>query len=111
MAEIYKLNLQYRNKAKSTNILTFPNYNLKEEQKILEQLPEIDLGNIIASYQNIEKEAKEQNKLFTDHLTHLIIHSLLHLVNFDHQNINEQQVMEDIEIKTLNKINIKNPYI
>ena len=102
---IRKINKEYRNCDKATNVLSFPLYekelfNLKEEY--------ILLGDIVLSYDTIKNESI--NITFEDHLTHLIIHSILHLFGFDHIEDKEAEEMEKIEIDILKKMNIANPY-
>lgn len=114
--KIQELNKNYRNKNKATNVLSFP---LLDSKKIKNgNLQKLDLnnellvlGDIILSYKTIKKEAEEQNKNFDDHLTHLLIHSLLHLIGFDHENSKDAKIMEGLEIKILSKMKIKNPYL
>ena len=100
---ITKLNKNYRNKDKDTNVLSFHNYNLLTEN-ITEK--EIDLGDIIISYQQIRIEVKEQNKKLENHLLHLITHGILHLIGYDHIKDDEAEIMEELEKKNLEKINI-----
>ncbi len=69
------------------------------------------LGDIIISYQTVKKESLAQKKKFRDHLTHLILHSILHLIGFDHEDEAMATKMEALEVKILKKIGISNPYI
>tara|TARA_R110002050_G_scaffold8396_5_gene30811 strand:- start:905 stop:1390 length:486 start_codon:yes stop_codon:yes gene_type:complete len=104
-AEIQKLNKDYRDKDKPTNVLSFPNEPLsdKPDRQIL-------LGDIIFSIDTIEKEANEQGKLFADHLSHLTIHGFLHLLGYDHIDQEQAQQMESQEIKILSLLGMHNPY-
>lgn len=102
---IRKINKEYRNCNKATNVLSFPLYekelfNLKDNY--------ILIGDIILSYDTIKNESVDIT--FKDHLTHLIIHSILHLFGFDHIEDKEAEEMERIEIDILKKMNINNPY-
>lgn len=111
--EITKLNNKFRQKNNATNVLSFPSFDKNEINKI--DLTKSDgnyifLGDIILSYDKIEQESKEQNKKFTSHLTHLILHSILHLLGFDHIDDEEAKIMENMEIEILKKLNISNPY-
>ena len=117
--QIKELNQSYRQKDKATNVLSFPlldckkikNGNLANLDLANNKIAnEIILGDIALSYQTICQEALQQNKTFDHHLTHLIIHSLLHLIGFDHQRISEAKIMEELEIRILADLNIKNPY-
>ena len=114
--QIRELNKNYRQQDKPTNVLSFP---LLDCQKIkngnLENLnlasKHLALGDIVIAYQTVLREATEQNKTFENHLTHLIIHSLLHLIAFDHQEETDAKIMEGLEIMILEGMNITNPYI
>ena len=108
--EIQEINKNYRNVDKPTNVLSFPLFE-KEFTKAYKTLPYISLGDIILSIETIKKESEEQNKTFNDHLTHLIVHSILHLFGFDHIEDKEADVMENLEIKILEKLSIQNPYL
>ena len=96
--EIRELNKQFRGKNKPTNVLSFPN----EEEP---------LGDVILSYDTIEREAEEQGKTFRDHAAHLIVHGVLHLLGFDHENARDAKKMEAIEVKLLSELGISNPYL
>ncbi|WP_410526096.1 rRNA maturation RNase YbeY [Rickettsia endosymbiont of Ceutorhynchus obstrictus] len=73
-------------------------------------LPYMYLGDIAFGYEVIYTEALEQKKTFENHFIHLLIHSILHLIGFDHQNDEEANIMENLEIKILNYFNISSPY-
>lgn len=112
--QIRKINKLYRGKDKSTNILSFPAFDLtkKLDPKSLAKTHDyIFLGDIVISLENIRKEIKESDsKTFDSHLTHLILHSILHLIGFDHHKNKDAKEMEELEIKILKSLNIKNPY-
>lgn len=99
--EIQELNKKWRQQDKATNVLSFPAAPAKFNNI---------LGDIIFAYETILSEAIAQDKNFYHHLTHLFIHGLLHLLNFDHQNEKDASEMENLEINILNKLKIKNPY-
>jgi len=112
-SEIQSLNKDYRQKDTPTNILSFESGYPLEGTKNDANAPEhIPLGDLVLSYDTLKKEAQAQNKTFQDHLTHLLIHGLLHLFGFDHENDQEAEKMECLEITILDKcFHIKNPYI
>ncbi len=99
-ASIRALNRNYRSKDKPTNILSFPTI----------EAPGL-LGDIILARETIIAEAQRADKRLPDHLTHLIIHGLLHLLGYDHIQAQEADIMEAIEIKALAKLGIANPYV
>jgi len=99
MEEIRELNCRFRNVDKPTNVLSFPNDG-------------IFLGDIVLCYDVIRNEALEQNKMFDSHMIHLIIHSILHLLGYDHISEDEAVEMENLEIKILSEVfGIDNPYL
>lgn len=109
--EIQNLNKEYRQKDKPTNVLSFPATNpqdLGNDNLITHEF--VALGDIILAFETIKSESKKQNKNFNDHLTHLVIHSILHLIGYDHMSQNEAEEMEKLEIDLLQKLAIDNPY-
>ena len=99
--EIKELNRRFLNKNKTTNVLSFPS-----DPKFYEDL----LGEIAICPFVIKEESIVQGKKEHDHLIHLIIHSVLHLLGYDHVDSKSAKVMERIEINTLKKLGIANPY-
>ncbi len=97
-AFIQNLNKEYRGKDKPTNVLSFP------------QGEPFSLGDIILARETITREAEDQKKSFDDHLSHLTVHGILHLLGFDHEEESEAEEMEALEIEILEKMGLKNPY-
>ena len=97
--EISKLNGQYRGQNKPTNVLSFP-CDLEHEI----------LGDIVIAIDVVEREAADQKKEFFDHFRHLVVHSMLHLLGYDHITDEEAQIMESLEIEILESLSISNPY-
>ena len=100
--EIQKLNLTFLKKDKPTNVLSFPSPATDLNQDLL--------GDIAICIDIIKKESLEQGKEAADHLIHIILHSVLHLVGYDHEDEASANKMELLEISTLKKIGIANPY-
>ena len=95
---------KFNNINKSTDVLTFVsnhNFNNKKEEKYCD---------IIFSIETILYDAKKNNINFYNHLTHLIIHSFLHINNYVHNKIKDYLVMRNIEIHVLKQLGINNPY-
>jgi probable rRNA maturation factor len=114
--QIQELNKNYRQKDQPTNVLSFPMLNGEEiKNGDLSKLEALDdclvLGDIVISYQTILRESEEQKKDFDHHLTHLLVHSLLHLIGFDHIDEDDAKIMEDLEIEVLHEVGIDNPYL
>ncbi len=110
-AEIQDLNKEYRQKDTPTNVLSFESGYSLDLQKGDQAPAPIPLGDLVLSYETLKKEAEFQHKSFQDHLTHLLIHGLLHLFGFDHEDESEADEMEHLEINILDKeFHIKSPY-
>ena len=103
--KVTKLNKKFRNKFKDTDVLTFvSNISNKELGKIF-------YCDIFFSIDTIENFIKKNNVKLYDHLNHLLIHSFLHINGYDHKNSLQFKKMKKEEIKILNKIGLKNPYL
>jgi len=106
---IQDINKQTRGFDKPTNVLSFPNMDFVKGELLSQDFSGL-FGEMIFSFETIEREVKEQNKDFFNHLTHLSIHSVLHLLGFDHIEENDAEEMENIEIEILKEMGIDNPY-
>ncbi len=102
--EITHLNNTYRAKNKSTNVLSFVNDDVSKEITN-------NLGDIAICYEYVDKEAKDEGKNLDDHLIHMLVHGLYHILGYDHENNESASVMEAKEINKLKELNIKNPYL
>jgi probable rRNA maturation factor len=112
-AKLQELNKDFRKKNQPTNVLSFPAYSLKEGNfnPMLEggnKTPYI--GDVAVSYDCVYIESNEQVKEFMNHYLHLIIHSVLHLLGYDHIKLGQAKKMENLEIKILSHLGISNPY-
>jgi probable rRNA maturation factor len=94
--DIQKINKKFRQSNTPTNVLSFPLYE-KEFFEVIKQEKYVVLGDIIVSLETLIREAGEQGITFDYHLNHLIIHSILHLIGFDHREDAEAENMEEIE--------------
>lgn len=111
--KISELNYKFRGKHNTTNVLSFPDIEL-DWRRLLEFKPNLDymyLGDIAFCYSTIEQEAIEYGKLFEQHFLHLFVHSVLHLLGFDHQIDEDAIVMEDLETQILKDFSISSPYL
>ena len=101
--EMKKLNMQFRQKDKTTNVLSFPNDDISVKQTK-------NIGDIAISVEYVKAEAKKEGKTFDDHIIHMLAHGVYHILGYDHENDKNAVIMENKEIQTLKKINISNPY-
>ena len=100
--KIIELNSRFRKKQSATNVLAFPSNDIFDNK--------LFLGNIIFSIETIQKEANRDNKSVENHLIHLFIHAVLHLLGYDHETEQQAKKMEDLEIEILRNLKIDNPY-
>ena len=98
-----ELNRKFRNKDSSTNVLSFTNEDISKTITG-------NLGDIAINYDYLERESKEQSKSFDDHMIHMLVHGVYHILGFDHENDEMADIMEIKEVKLLKKLDIKNPY-
>ena len=106
--EASQLNSQYRNRDYATNVLSFP---AKLPEEIIANLDSNPLGDIVICPEIVQREADEQKKSITAHWAHLLVHSALHLKGFQHEGTKDALIMEDQEIKVLEKLGFPNPYL
>ncbi|HMT92929.1 rRNA maturation RNase YbeY [uncultured Thiothrix sp.] len=106
-----ELNQSFRQKDYPTNVLSFPYEPSELELEFLDAEELGHLGDLVLCLPVVEREAAEQNKLLEHHWAHLIVHGLLHLQGFDHEDSEvEAELMEAREIAILNQLGMPNPY-
>jgi probable rRNA maturation factor len=103
-AHIQELNRTWRGKDKPTNVLSFP----APEQPGAEGPRH--LGDIALAYETLVRESEEESKALADHFAHLIVHGILHLLGYDHEDEAEAEIMEALEVKALATLGIADPY-
>nr|WP_315467774.1 rRNA maturation RNase YbeY [uncultured Undibacterium sp.] len=97
-----ELNRDYRGKDYATNVLTFA-YTEDSDAEVTQ-------ADIILCTDVLEKEAKEQKKSVLEHAQHLVVHGVLHAQGYDHENDEEAEEMEALEIEILAGLGLTNPY-
>lgn len=99
-AAMAALNARFRSVAKPTNVLSFPS---GEEGEGF-------LGDIALARETCLREAEEQGLALSDHAAHLIVHGMLHLIGYDHQEDAEADRMERREVAILETLGVADPY-
>lgn len=107
-AEIQRLNREFRSKDSPTNVLSFPS---QIPDSLAEQMDNFHLGDIAICPEIVEFEAKKQLKDLEAHWAHLLIHGLLHLLGYDHDNDDAADKMENLEIQILKTLGFPDPYL
>lgn len=105
-AAMRKLNASWRGKDKATNVLSFP---VVSGPPTPPGLP-VHLGDIVFAHETVVREATEAGLTLADHMTHLLVHGLLHLVGHDHVDDSEAAAMEGLETAILAGLGIADPY-
>lgn len=105
--EALRYNSEYRDKDYPTNVLSFP-------AELPEGLPAdvraSQLGDLLICAPVVAREASEQQLPEVDHWAHLVIHGVLHLLGYDHQQADEATAMESLETEILANLGIVDPY-
>jgi probable rRNA maturation factor len=105
--EQLRLNRDYRGQDVPTNVLAFPAWD-----QVSYMTPDIPilLGDVVLAFEIIAREAAEQQKSIDAHLSHLVVHGVLHLLGFDHMTATDAERMESLETSILAKLGIADPY-
>ena len=105
---VRSLNREYRGHDKATNVLAFA------AQEGAGPGPQpgatVMLGDVVVAYGTAAREAAREGKSLGDHLSHLVVHGLLHLMGYDHDTDRKARVMERLEARILAGIGIADPY-
>tara|TARA_B100000029_G_scaffold508003_1_gene593885 strand:+ start:474 stop:878 length:405 start_codon:yes stop_codon:yes gene_type:complete len=104
--QVQYLNYKWKGRNKPTNVLSFPSNKITPHSNFQKHY----LGDIILGYQTLKKEATFGKLLFINHMSHLLIHGILHLKGYSHNNRINEKVMQIEEIRILKILNIFNPY-
>lgn len=117
-ARIAVLNADFRGKPQPTNVLSWPSEERGADRDGgapgrprpgAAEMPE-ELGDIAIAWETCEREAAEQGRPMGDHVVHLLVHGLLHLLGYDHLRDGDAALMEAAEIRILAKLGLANPY-
>ena len=102
-AESRELNNTYRGRDYPTNVLSFP-------ADTSDYLPYDYLGDLVICAPVVEREAREQGKDRLAHWAHMVVHGMLHLQGYDHEDETQAAIMEALEIEILAALGHTNPY-
>lgn len=105
---IKKINNQYRNIDKETDVLSFPMFEKEEIENLKNNGNDIEepLGDIIISIKKVAEQAIEYGHSFERELAYMLIHGFYHLMGYDHMNDEDKKQMREKEEGVLNKLNI-----
>lgn len=104
-AHVRALNRDWRDKDRPTNVLSFPAFAVAPG----DPLPPM-LGDVVLAFETVRVEAELDGKPFDHHLSHLIVHGVLHLLGHDHEEDGEAEAMEALERAILARLAIPDPY-
>lgn len=99
-ATVQDLNARFRDKDRPTNVLSFP----------APETARPHLGDLVLARGVCVVEAAEQGKTVGDHLSHLVVHGVLHLLGHDHEDETEAETMETRERAILATLGVTDPY-
>lgn len=116
--EIRKINRENRSIDRETDVLSFPMLDY-EKDKVYKDMyldydfdetfmdgDELVLGDIVLSLEKALEQSKEYNHSFEREVSYLVVHSVLHLLGYDHMEEEEKKIMRNEEEKILSKMNI-----
>jgi probable rRNA maturation factor len=101
--EVRRLNRHWRGKDKPTNVLSFPSGAAGPDGRTF-------LGDVVLAYETLAREAAGFGRPLPDHLSHLVVHGVLHLMGYDHEKPAEARRMEGLEVRVLAGLGIPDPY-
>lgn len=107
--EIHKINKEYREVDRPTDVLSFPMYEREEIENLrIEKSDDIEeiLGDIIISIPKVKEQAEEYGHSYERELAYLTTHGMLHLLGYDHMIEEEKVIMREHEEEVLEKLNI-----
>ncbi|MBT3792487.1 MAG: rRNA maturation RNase YbeY [Rhodospirillales bacterium] len=107
-AFIQTLNRDYRSLDAPTNVLAFENGDDSEQTP--EGAPRL-LGDVVVAFETTAREAQDGGLSFGDHLSHLVVHGVLHLLGYDHIDDDDAQIMAHLEVAVLSEIGVSDPYV
>jgi probable rRNA maturation factor len=111
-ANLRRLNREYRGQDSATNVLAFGNDDPVTNPaggSVPDARPTL-LGDVVIAFETVAREAADQKKPLTNHVSHLLVHGVLHLLGYDHEDAAAASDMEDLERAILAGLGIPDPY-
>ena len=108
--EMRILNRDYRNRDCATNVLSFRAFDLNDIARLPAKAP-LMLGDVVIALETATAEARADAKTAADHLSHLVVHGMLHLLGHDHETDDETTIMERLEVDVLGQLGVADPYV
>ena len=126
--QLRDLNFKHRGLDRPTNVLSFPAIDWRQgpgallsgTMSLADRLPDLAaavssqepllLGDVVIARETTLAEAEQQGKTPANHLAHLVVHGVLHLLGYDHEDEAEALQMEALEASILGRLGIANPY-
>ncbi len=102
---IQKMNKEYRNIDKETDVLSFPMFE-KDEIENIKNINKDILGDIVISIDRVKEQAQEYGHSFERELSYMAVHGFYHLMGYDHMERNDKKIMREKEENILQKLNI-----
>jgi probable rRNA maturation factor len=102
-AESRRLDREYRGKDQPTNVLSFPS---SPEERVATGI----LGDLVICAPVVAREAREQGKMLRAHWAHMVVHGVLHLLDYDHERARDARTMEALEVEILRGLGFHDPY-
>ena len=107
--EIKRINKEYRNIDKETDVLSFPMFQKEEIEGLIKKKENIVtdiLGDVVISIPRVYEQAEEYNHSFERELSYMVVHGFYHLMGYDHMEEEEKKIMRQKEENVLQKLNI-----
>ncbi len=107
--EIRKINKEYRNIDRATDVLSFPMFEKEELDEMIKNkdfMHEDVLGDIIISIEKVKEQAEEYGHSFERELSYMLVHGFYHLMGYDHIEEEDKKIMRPKEDKILEALKI-----
>jgi probable rRNA maturation factor len=103
-----ELNKEFRDRDGPTNVLAFPAAQDLPPEIIV---TDCEMGDLVICLPVVQKEASDQGKSLVAHMAHMVVHGVIHLLGYDHQNKAEAEAMEALETEALQSLGFSDPYV